>query len=286
MTDHLPPDVLARLADQDWSELSPAQRRHLAACAACRDALVEATGTSVAFREAPSGPAVPSDLTSRIVAATSGRRQVRRRRWATAATVLPAAAVLLVMVLAGRPDDSAPDHLIDPVRLALGGATEADLVFPGLSGESSGNATFRGRGDDEALRAAVRDLGVAYRDHPDRPELAQWLVGGYLALDDLPSARVFVDDALRRHRGHGALLAAAGVVAYRQGNDARADSLLTAAIAAGQDGPDVQFNLAVVHLSLGRPHEAVTILRRLADDPAQPLASQAARMLDRIGAAG
>lgn len=286
MTDHLPPDVLARLADQDWSQLSPAQRRHLAACAVCRDALVEAAGTVGAFRDTPTGPAAPPGLTARIVASTSGRRQARRRRWTTAATVLPAAAVLLVVLLAGRPDDSVPSHLIDPVRLALAGVAEAELVFPGVAGESSTTAAFRGRGDDEALRAAVRDLGAAYRDHPERPELAQWLVGGYLALDDLPSAHVFVDDALRRHRGHGALLAAAGIVAYRQGNDVRADSLLTAAIAAGHDGPDIQFNLAVVHLSLGRPHEAVTILRRLADDPDQQLSPQAARMLARIGAAG
>lgn len=282
MTDHLPPGVLARLADQDWSQLTPAQRRHLAACAACRDALVEAAGTAGAFREDPVRPTAPVGLTDRIAAATSGRRRVQRRRWAAAATVLPAAAVLLVMLLAGRPDGQVPAHLVDPIRQALAGGAEAELVFPGLSGGPAATAAFRGRADDTALRAAVRDLGAAYDQHPERPELAQWLVGGYLALDDLPSARVFVDDALRHHRDHGGLLAAAGVVAYRQGQDTRADSLFTAAIAAGHDGPDVQFNLAVLHLALGRPHEAVTILRRLADDPDQPLAPLAATMLDRI----
>lgn len=286
MTDHLSPGALARLAEGDWSHLAPEQRRHLAACSCCRDAVVEAAGTACAFDDSPAPPMAPVGLTAQIAAATSGRRRTRRRRWAATATVLPAAAVLLMMVLVGRAPVGAPDHLMDPIRLSLAQGADTELVFPGTSGVIVPDANLRGSVEDAAVRDAVRELVAASRAHPERPELAQWLVGGYLALDDLPSAQVFVDDALRQHRGHGGLLVAAGVVAYRQGHDVRADSLLTAAVAAGEDSPEVQFNRAVVQLALGRSHEAGTILRRLADDPDQPLAAAASRLLDRLGHAG
>jgi len=286
MNQHLTPDVLARLADQDWSHLTPAERRHLAVCQECRDAVVEAAGVAHEYQRAVA-PLPPPDLSATILARTTGRRHRRRRRgWALAAAAVPIAAALVLVLTTNLPGNRPSAVLIGPIQIALADRALESMQFPDLAA-SSAEVAFRGEaGRPSPVRSAIQDLAAAYRDDPDQARVAQWLVGGYLALDDLPTARLYADDALRHRPRDGRLLAAAGIVAFRQGQYARSDSLLMAALKAGHDGDDVRFNLAVLKLEQGRRRDAVTILRQLADSGDGDLAARAESLLQRITESG
>lgn len=283
MTDHLPPDVLARLAQHDWSRLTPEQRRHLAGCARCRDALVEASSLAHEFEARLDAAPAPPDVSAAILAHTSQRpRPARIRRWTWAAAALPAAAALVLILLTATPGGGPSPEAVAPIRLALAQGPVDAMVFPGLDTARSGEAYRGGPSPTSPLQATVQELVDAYRSQPDQARTAQWVVGGYLALDDLPSARLFADDALQRHPRDSRLLAAAGIVAFREGRLARSDSLLMAALEHGGTNPAVRFNVAILQLELGHRSQAITLLRQLAEAGGSPIATRAQDLLEQL----
>ncbi len=284
MNVHLSPALLARLADHGESGLSRGQRDHLASCRHCRDAVFEAEATSREFR-ARKGLAAPASMVATILASTSGsvRPRVARRRWA-AIVGLPMAAVLVFLIVSPvvDPPPLAPE-LVGPIAGVLADRHGGAMVFPGAVGEPEAGPALRGIAEDSALVASVQALADRYHDSANDPSAAMWLIGGYLALDEVSTARTFATDALRRYPDAETVLVAAAVVAYRGGEFERAQALLQDAIAAGDTEPATLLNLAIVQLDLGHADDALPTLQQLAGHAPSAVAARAAAILARHG---
>jgi hypothetical protein len=282
MSEHLSIDDLAVLAERGGADLTAVQRDHLASCWLCRDAIEEARRASREFASAPHASSASARAVTEILSRTSERRPPRRTRWWPAAVGVPVAAALALLILAPQPERHAlSDEMVAPIHTVLANRDIGAMVYPGVNAGVEQEPSRLGAGQGDRVAASVRTLAARQRQHPDDPRITRWLVAGYLALDDLPGARTFVEDGLRRHPDDARLLAAAGLVAYRSGAFADARELLQAAHVAGGDQREIMFNLAVLELEVGSRDDAVVMLQRLSDQGDDLLTTRAAALLAR-----
>lgn len=279
MNDHLDLNLLARLAEGDFDDLTPAQRRHLAACRQCQDAVVE-TASVLAEAADVTVPTPPRTRDAVLNRTTPRPRRVAWRRPVSWAAV-PMAAALAWLLVAAPWDPSVDPALTGPVGQALSNQAVTAMVFPGAPVATGAAPTFRG-GDDPAvdLVQTVDELTRAYNDDHANPDLARWLLGAYLAVNDLRTAELFARDAVRRHGRDAGVLAAAGVVAYRAGHFEQAADLLAGAAAIEPDRRDLRYNRAILALASGHQAEAAALLQGLRNAEGDPLAGRAAELLN------
>lgn len=115
-------------------------------------------------------------------------------------------------------------------------------------------------GREEEAIAVLRALQAEY---PDDPELANNL-GYFLAEagEDLAFAEQLVRQALRSDPGNGAYLDSLGWVLFRRGDYAEAFDWLVEAANARPEDPTILEHLAHTLLKMGKPGEAIDLLRR------------------------
>jgi len=279
MRSHLETNVLARLAENNWSGLADSQKQHLRECQDCRDAIVEIAAATATMGRQPM--AAPASLRHAILDRTSRRRTWAQRLRRPALVGLPAAAVLALVMVTVTQQPATIDHdLINPVGRVLASRSVNAMVFPGVLLDDEDRPRFRGgQPTDDEIAATVSQLTTAYNSDPGNPCVARWLLGAYLAVDDLRTAQLFARDAVRRHGDDSDLLAAAAIVWYRSGDYAQADRLLTAAADRASDQDVIRLNRALLKRATHHHEQAEVILRELVASEPSPIASRAASLL-------
>lgn len=108
---------------------------------------------------------------------------------------------------------------------------------------------------DEAIASALLQLTRAYREDAN-PEIAHWLISGFLATGELEQARLFAEDARLRFSDDARFLVLDAIVAYRSGELDRAEQLLQTALEAEPQNGAAMLNLALVQYESGRVDSA------------------------------
>jgi tetratricopeptide (TPR) repeat protein len=167
-----------------------------------------------------------------------------------------------------------PEQLVLPE-----GESSADRVETSVL--RSGSAQPSSPVSNAVRRLAARAPGSIEQ----RAEAALWLGIGYLALDDLTSARIQLDAALEESPERVELLNLAAIRAYRAGELALAEGLLRRALAAHPGNALSQLNLGIVLPGEGRREEAAALLRDVESRKLGALSARARLVLGEITAA-
>ncbi len=136
---------------------------------------------------------------------------------------------------------------------------------------------------DEPLDSAIDSLHDMYEAGGESPDVAYWLVAGYLATHRLGSARVYIADARGLFPDAPRLMVLDAIVAYMDGAVDRSEDLLRSAQDARPDDPAILLNLAVV---LNEQHKT-TEARELLDNVRErhrntPIGERAEAMLSEL----
>ena len=310
---HLAIDALAALADGRLPEPDAERaRQHLATCAQCLDAFATAAGVHLRGPAAldavdPSlialGKAVASAPAAGPRLPGAGARLRRtagvwrpRVLWPAVTSAALAGLALVLFWPAGR---SAPDMTqLAGVELApLHGAlrdmsvyVEGALVLPGGEAFADAKPGPAQRSADGAASPQVHQTLAGLEDLEAKggltsPRLAYWLGVGYLAVGDLTTARIHLDQALRRFPDQVDLLLLDAVYANRNNELTVAEQRLRSVLAV-----QPRHRLARVDLGIllardpQRRAEARTLLEAAARGADGPLAERARRVLGELPA--
>lgn len=266
--------------------------RHLAGCPRCMAVYAEFAGARAALLTEAGRAEVPAEWLTRglavgaggatpsSTAAAGGARPPstigRRGRARRVALLAAAAALVLVVGLEGsRLWGLRRDHA------ALAAAFRADSYGGLLYGEGfmPAPAGLRGAALPPEAEGALARLAARAAHGPRSADEAFWLVGGFLAEDDLDNADAHLREALRRFPGDDRLLALAGTLAYKRNDLVGAGDALNEALARRRTA-DHLYNLALVRRAQGQSAAAEELLRELAtrfpDSPVTRLAREGA----------
>lgn len=258
---HLTEEQLAVLVDGSMPETERGLlREHLRACPQCREAFAEAVryrgiwvSDASVFRAPESAVAIaraigPSEP-------TRSRRLVWRPRLAP---VIAAAAVVVAVVSFWRAEFPSPDarygELLRPVQVAVRDASSGgSIVIPGAETAAT-MPTYRSGyvPADAAISEALGNLTELYRDGSATPDVAHWLISGFLATGDLETAAVYVQDARLRFPGDSRFLVLDALVAYRSRDMSRAERLLQTVLRDDPQNGAAMINLGLVQYELGQ----------------------------------
>ena len=276
---HLTDEQLSQLVDGSISD--PARvllEEHLRACRSCFGAYEDALRyravweTDPAMFRAPASIAAIAHETPLRVA----RRQATREReahggipgtplsWRSLMPAMGAAVVVVAMVVAlalWRPDMMRPapgeySELFVPVKAAVEEAsTGGAIMLPGAEAVAASTVpAFRsGRATpNEHVSAALASLAKAYRDEDTPPEVAHWLISGFLAVGELENARLYSEDSRRRYPGDERFIILEAIVAYRSNDMKRAERLLQLALRENPRSGAALLNLGLVQYEQGQ----------------------------------
>jgi hypothetical protein len=284
---HPSDESLAELALGRLDEITARHvEEHLARCPECFAAYADAVRFEVASK--PEENLLSEEdrrLAHGIAAAPRALRPavVPRRsplRWA----VPLAMATLAVVGVLGWWNRRHPEPVIDsrdPVQVAIGESSARGMVLPG--GESWADRSlpdYRGSSpgpesaDDSLVDAALRSLqenGLA--------DDAVRALSGYVAEGRLRVAQTFASSARRRFPRDDRLALLEGVIAYRQGDLARAEQTLQSILARSPRNALARLDLAILlrerDPATARPH----LERVIREESGSPLARRAERLL-------
>jgi tetratricopeptide (TPR) repeat protein len=268
-------------------------REHLASCAMCLGAYSDALELRTA-----EAVEVPPELIARaahVPLRPSAAASLPRRRMSPVRIAWAGAAMVVVVVGAWgvvtsmRSRDQFGGVDLTPFRasaLAMSASVRDQLVVPG--GETWADrapATVVRSGSPAmppSLPEAVERLATArFPSAHDRAEAGRWLGVGYLALDDLTSARIALDAALAEAPAREELLVLAAARAHRSGETAAAEDYLRRALTAHPHSALVRLDLGIVlSTDPGRRNEARVLLSELTSTDHGPLTTRAWRVLD------
>ncbi len=269
---HLTDEQLAALADDSMTETDRALLiEHVRSCNPCHDGYLDAVRyraillTDASVFRAPDGivrlarsiakPGASYDSVERHPRAEA------RRRWFSAPTL--AGAALATVALAAvvmwqsgiRIGGNRYAIYFSPLQQAAASASaEGSIVLPGTEDATAVTSSLHRSGfvaADETIAAALSQLTRAYREDAN-PEVAHWLISGYLATGELEQARVFTQDARLRFSEDARFLVLDAIVAYRSEEFDRAERLLQAALDAEPGNGAALLNLALVQYETGR----------------------------------
>jgi len=304
---HLTDEQLAQLVDGSISD--PARvllEEHLRACRTCFGAYEDALRYRAVWSTDPAVFRAPASITTiaHEMPLRVARQQAEREReadsgalgaritWRSLIPAIGAAVVVVAMVTAlalWRPDMMRPapgeySELFVPVKAAveeasIGGA----IMLPG--GEAVAASTmpaFRsGRATaSEHVSNALASLAEAYRDEDTPPEVAHWLISGFLAVGELESARLYSEDSRRRYPGDERFVILEAIVAYRSNDMKRAERLLQMALRDNPRNGAALLNLGLVQYEQGQFDVARQTLETVRQEFAgSPLEHRAAALL-------
>jgi|GEM_PF-3373343 len=217
-----------------------------------------------------------------------GRGWFAARRWAP---VLAGFAVMIAAVaVLWHPlrRSAAPDQAVwSPVRKAVEQASVGGaIVIPGTEAVAATVSPAIRSGHAEpttAVRHALAELSRTYRNHQTAPEVAQWLISGYLAVGQLENARIYAEDARRRYPGNTRFDVLSAIVAYRSNNMARAQRLLQLALHTNPRDGAALLNLGLVQYEQGHWDSARRTFESVQQEYAgRPLGQRAGVLIDGL----
>ena len=255
-------ELLAEYADRVLSEQErTAVEEHLAGCAACRSAVMEA----VRFRD--------HDRTESIDRGEARDSNVIpiRRRWiaAVAATIAAAAAIVLVVRLIRSGSDAGPGS---PEAAQLMAALSSEATRP-LQGRLTGGYAYapppsitRGESTTTAIAPAIRIAAAAIESKQagrNTPDDKAVLGAAYLVAGDLDRGIAALEDAVAHAPERAAFLSdlSAGYLARGQRNGRSEDLRLAIetadrALRADPNLLEARFNRAVALAALPQPDQS------------------------------
>jgi tetratricopeptide (TPR) repeat protein len=303
---HLTDDQLSGLVDGSIGETERALlKEHLHNCRSCYMAYEDAlryraiweVDPSV-FRAPPAIAAIAHETPVRARRnAEQPAREHRRQRfawgsWAPALTGAVAVIAVVAAIAIWRPEVLQPprseySELFAPVRAAVEEAsTGGSIVLPGTESVAGETVTAYRAGfvdADPAVTDALHDLAEAYRDDRTSPEVAHWLISGFLAVGQLENARLYVEDARRRYPGDQRFVILEAIVAYRGNDMQRAERLLQLALQRDPFNGVALLNLGLVQYEQGQWDMARRTLESVRSRFAgSPLEARAATLLSDL----
>ena len=268
---HLTDEQLAALADDSMSETDRALLiEHVRSCGSCHETFLDAIRYRAILLADASVFRAPDSAVrlARSIAKTSGKAQAwedaasRPRRWYLAPPALAGFAAAAIALAAfgvwqsnHRLGGNRYDTYLSPLRqAAFSASVEGSIVLPGTEDAAAMTSPLHRSGyvpADETIASALSQLTRAYRDDAN-PEIAQWLISGYLATGELEQARLFAEDARLRFSEDARFLVLDAIVAYRSGELERAERLLQTALETEPQNGAALLNLALVQYESGR----------------------------------
>ena len=267
---HLTDEQLAALADDSMPETDRALLiEHVRSCGICHETFLDTIryraivlADASVFRAPDSAIRLARSIAK--AGAKAGGRDVpsRRRPWFFAPPALAGFAAAAI-ALAGlgvwqsgfRLGGNRYDLYLSPLRqAALSASVQGSIVLPGTEEAAAMTSPLHRSGyvpADETIASALSQLTRAYRDDAN-PEIAQWLISGYLATGELEQARLFAEDARLRFSEDARFLVLDAIVAYRSGELERAERLLQTALETEPQNGAALLNLALVQYESGR----------------------------------
>jgi hypothetical protein len=268
---HPPAELLAALCEPGsakWPE--PELLQHLARCPRCTGTyaglvdmqlhdprahrIIDSWG--VRFEPKRSASRAVSDL-------AAARRGLQRRRFQQllAAASITVAVGTIFWRPFGRDRELVPTAaqrtaLVQRLRLdSPGGMLYADAWLP---------LPQQGRGATPASEAALdmQRLVEAYKHEDPSPELAYWLVAGFLASNDSRNAHAFLNECIGRFPREARLQHLAGMLAYKESRLAEAEQHWRAALAMGSSASTL-VDLAILKRERGFESEAQKLLQEV-----------------------
>ena len=257
---HLTDVQLAALVDESLADSERAFLvEHLRSCESCHAAYLDTVryraillSDSTVFR----APDAVIDRARRVARPATREPRVR---WFEPRLVagLTAAAVVVIAGVAWythHQPASYSEYLPTLRQAAAVASADGSIVLPGVEGFVAATTAEHRTGfvqPDGAITAALTGLTTAYRDHPD-PDVAHWLISGYLATGDVESGRLYIQDARLRFPEDTRFLVLDAIVAYRSSDMARAENLLRTALDANPRDGAALLNLALVQYESGQ----------------------------------
>jgi tetratricopeptide (TPR) repeat protein len=305
---HLTSEQLSQLVDGSISDPERVLlEEHLRSCRDCFGAYEDALRyhavwhTDPAVFRAPAAIAAVAHETPRRAAREKARAEREAQRLGTRAgwrSLMPAAvAAVVVVALVGalamwRPDVMEPargeySEFFVPVKAAVEEAsTGGAIMLPGAESVAATTVpSFRsGRATaSEHVSAALVSLARAYRDEDTPPEVAHWLISGFLAVGELENARLYAEDSRRRYPGDERFVVLEAIVAYRSNDMKRAERLLQLALRENPHSGAALLNLGLVQYEQGQFDVARQTLESVRREFAgSPLELRAAALLNGL----
>jgi tetratricopeptide (TPR) repeat protein len=296
---HLTDEQLAALADDSMSEADRALLiEHVRSCNPCHDSYLDTIRYRAILLADASVFRAPDEFVRRAKGiarpGVRGHERVERRprRWfappvlaaASAATIAVAAVVMWQSGV--RIGGNRYQPYFSPLQQAAASASaEGSIVLPGTEDAAAVTSPLHRSGfvqADETIESALSQLKRAYRDDAN-PEVAQWLISGYLATGELEEARLFAEDARLRFSDDARFLVLDAIVAYRSEEFDRAERLLQAALDAEPNNGAALLNLALVQYETGRAESARRTLEMVRSQfPGSPLEARAEALISDL----
>ncbi len=302
---HLSDDTLAALVEGNLrGHEETSARDHLVRCRTCMAAYAEAVRFQSIWLDEPE-TLVPADEIVRLGLAISSTTQDRRvgdasrpaprRRLAplglrpVALALGSIAVVLVAAVLWIRPGwlEPAPPGDRDLVARVVRAAEQASahgMVLPfGDDFTVEDMTAYRAGGveSDAELKTAIQALIARYEQEQSSSRAACLLVAGQIAAGQIGNARVFVAEARRTRPDEPCLATLAAIIAFRENDLDRAESLLRQVVQRDPTDMVATFDLGLLLVERGRAAEAEPLLRAVQQArPRTPLGSRAAALLE------
>ncbi len=292
---HLTDEQLASLAD---GSLSVTDRgllaEHLRSCRACQAAFHDTVRYRAMLLSDPSIFRAP-DAALRVARAIprEERRAVPRLRWAMSPGRLALAGAVVILVAAVglwqagyRPFGHDNDRWFQPLRLAAVNASAGgSIVLPGTEDAAAATSPLHRSGyvePSKAIESALDELTQAYRSHPD-PDVAHWLITGYLATGEVERAGIYIHDARLRFPDESRFVVLDAIVAYRSNQLDRAERLLQSVLVSDPHNGAALLNLALVQYESGQMDSARRTLELVKTQfPGSPLETRAATLMSGL----
>jgi hypothetical protein len=186
-------------------------------------------------------------------------------------------------------------EILQPIQAAVGEFSRVgEVVLPGGESYLGGSGpVFRslGGGLDDSIAVPLKDLLEKFLAGSRSPDVAYWLVAGYLSSGDVRTASIYVAAARERFPDDRRLIVLEGVVAYFGRDLARSERLLRDVVKSHVSDPladpllaVAQLNLAIVLRDQGNLAEAREILRSVAQRHAgEPIGERAGAVGAALG---
>ena len=292
---HLTNDQIAALADDSMEE---AQRafliEHLRQCEACHDEFQETVRYRCILLADATVFRAPDDavtMAKRIsLDRHAGATAHRARRFAPRMGFALAAAAVLVAAAAVwhsgiRPGARGNDQWFEPLQNAAASASaEGSIILPGVESTSITSPLHRSGFVEKnaAISSALTELARVYGEHAE-PDVAHWLISGFLATGDVESAGIYVRDARLQFPDDTRFLVLDAIVAYRSSEMDRAERLLQTALESDPRNGAALLNLALVQYEIGRWDSARRTLQMVRSQfPGSPLEARAATLISDL----